>query len=30
MLGSRGQKSSCKQACIGFLTFCPWYHHKNA
>ena len=21
--GSRGQKSSCKQACIGFLTFCP-------
>jgi len=25
--GSRGQKSSCKQACIGFLTFCPWYHY---
>ena len=24
--GSRGQKSSCKQACIGFLTFWPWYH----
>ena len=23
--GSRGQKSSCKQACIGFLTFWPWY-----
>ena len=21
MLGSRGQKSSCKQACIGFLIF---------
>ena len=21
--GSRGRKSSCKQACIGFLTFCP-------
>ena len=25
--GSRGQKASCKQACIGFLTFWPWYHH---
>ena len=24
--GSQGQKSSCKQACIGFLTFWPWYH----
>ena len=24
--GSQVQKSSCKQACIGFMTFCPWYH----
>ena len=24
---SRGQKSSRKQACIGFLTFWPWYHN---
>ena len=24
--GPRGQKSSCKQACIGFLTFWPWYY----
>ena len=24
--GSRVQKTSCKQACIGFLTFWPWYH----
>ena len=24
--GSQGQKSSCKQACIRFLTFWPWYH----
>ena len=21
----QGHKSSCKQACIGFMTFCPWY-----
>ena len=25
--GSRGQKSSCKQVCIGFLTFWPWYQY---
>ena len=25
--GSQVQKSSCKQACIGFMTFWPWYHH---
>ena len=24
--GSQVQKSSCKQACVGFLTFLPWYH----
>ena len=24
--GSQVQKSSCKQACIGFMTFWPWYH----
>ena len=24
-----GQKSSCKQACIGFLTSWPWYHNKQ-
>ncbi|MBD9018236.1 MAG: hypothetical protein EGR13_07955, partial [Coprococcus comes] len=24
--GSRGQKFSCKQACIGFLTFRPRHH----
>ena len=23
--GSQVQKSSCKQACVGFPTFCPWY-----
>ena len=27
--GSRGQKSSCKQVYIGFLTFWPWYHNKQ-
>ena len=26
--GTQVQKSSCKQACIGFTTFCPWYHHN--
>ena len=25
--GSQVHKSSCKQACIGFPTFLPWYHH---
>ena len=24
--GSQVQKSSCKQACIGFLNLGPWYH----
>ncbi len=24
--GSQCQSSSCKQACIGCLTFRPWYH----
>ena len=27
--GSQVQKSSCKQACIGFMTFWPWYHVKK-
>ena len=26
--GAQGQKSSCKHACVAFLTFFPWYHHK--
>ena len=26
--GSRGQKPSCKQACISFLTFWPWHQYK--
>ena len=25
--GSQVQKSSCKQACIGFMTFWPWYQN---
>ncbi len=25
--GSQVQKSSCKQACIGFLNLGPWYHN---
>ena len=25
--GVQGQKSSCKHACVAFLTFFPWYHH---
>ena len=24
--GDKGQKSSCKQACVRLLTFIPWYH----
>lgn len=27
MLGPKGQKSSRKQACIGFLIFLPRYHY---
>ena len=26
--GSQGQKSSCKQACIRFPTFWPWYQNN--
>ena len=26
--GVQGHKSSCKHACVAFLTFFPWYHHK--
>ena len=26
--GAQGHKSSCKHACVAFLTFFPWYHHK--
>ena len=26
--GSQGYKSSGKQACTGFMTFWPWYHHN--
>ena len=25
--GAQGHKSSCKHACVAFLTFFPWYHH---
>ena len=25
--GSQVQKSSCKQACVGFMNLGPWYHH---